>query len=92
MRDIRIRPILNGWIVKAGCQELCFTDARTLGMELTRYVQYPQEVEKEYLAKAVNQIGPTTVDAGAEPACDTQEERRNVPTEGIAPPMTLRRG
>jgi hypothetical protein len=54
MRDIRIRPILNGWLVKVGCQEICITDAETLGKEITRYVQRPGEVEKEYLSKALN--------------------------------------
>jgi len=64
MRDIRIRPILNGWIVKAGCQELCFTDAVTLGTELTRYLWNPQKVENEYLSNAVN---PGVETAATEP-------------------------
>ena len=42
---------MNGFIVTAGCQTLVFERSESLLKELGRYLDKPQEVEKEYLEK-----------------------------------------
>ncbi|HAX98967.1 MAG TPA: hypothetical protein DCY12_08825 [Candidatus Atribacteria bacterium] len=57
-REIKIKPVLNGFIVNVSCKEVVFIDIKTLGKEIERYYRNPEEVEKEYLAKALNKTGP----------------------------------
>jgi len=54
IRDIRISAVLNGFEVKVGCQTLVFTDVTEMLKEIRRYLKKPEEVEKEYLEKALN--------------------------------------
>ncbi|KKK58837.1 hypothetical protein LCGC14_3040410 [marine sediment metagenome] len=54
MKDIKIKPILNGWLVKVGCAEIAFTDVDKMCKELKRYCNEPDNVEKEYEKKALN--------------------------------------
>lgn len=61
MKEIHIKPVLNGFIVKVGCQELVFHDIDHLCGELKRYQANPDMVEKEYLARAVNRPETVTV-------------------------------
>lgn len=56
MREITIRSVLNGFIVRVGCQELVFTSMETITKELIRYQADPGAVEKEYLEHAVNKM------------------------------------
>ena len=50
-RDIKIKKVLNGYIVKIGCQKVVFTKRKKLLKELARYWDDPEAVEKEYLEK-----------------------------------------
>ena len=54
MRNITIKPALNGYIVDVGCQTVVFASRIALMHELTRYLEKPSEVEAEYLKDAVN--------------------------------------
>lgn len=72
MRDIYIRPILNGFIVKVGCHELVSRSIEEVTNEIIRYQKNPEAVEKEYIEKAVNKgalavptAGPTRVQGGS---------------------------
>jgi hypothetical protein len=59
MRQIVITPVLNGFKVQVGCQEVVFTSIDCLCGELKRYQKDSQAIEKEYLANALNKlIGP----------------------------------
>jgi len=54
IRDIRISAVLNGFEVKVDCQTLVFTDVTEMLKEIRRYLKKSEEVEKEYLEKALN--------------------------------------
>ena len=57
MREIIIRPVLNGFVVRVGCSELAFNcQIDFLAQELIRYHRDPEGVEKEYTQRAVNRI------------------------------------
>lgn len=59
MYDVRIKPVLNGFVVNVGCQTLVFQSMDILASELKRYQADPEKVEKEYRANAVNKsCGP----------------------------------
>ena len=62
MREIHIKPVLNGFIVTVGCTPVLFTDIDTLCKELKRYQLNPAEVEKEYQNKAINKLNAGTVE------------------------------
>lgn len=65
MKEITIRPVLNGFLVKVGCSEVAFTSVADLCSELRRYCLNPNKLEDEYLKNAINKPGP-----GPEPAAD----------------------
>lgn len=46
--DVGIRRVLNGFIVKIGCQEVVFESQEKMLSELGRYFNNPQLVTKEY--------------------------------------------
>lgn len=52
--EIEIRPVLNGWSVRAGCQEVVFTSAAELCNELKKFLDDPEATRKRYLAESVN--------------------------------------
>jgi hypothetical protein len=54
MKNITITPVLNGWRVLCGCQEVVFDDRTKLVKELDEYLRDPEAVEKRYLTTAVN--------------------------------------
>ena len=54
IRDVHIHPVLNGWIVKVGCQRVVFTKKSDLLTTLSRYLDNPSTVEKEFLEMSVN--------------------------------------
>ena len=49
--DVKIRQVMNGFVVKVGCWELVFQSADMMLAELARYIKDPAAVEKEYLEK-----------------------------------------
>ncbi len=58
MKSIRIDPADNGSIVKVGCLTLVFENIERLIVELRRYYENPEKVEKEYLAKYQKKLEP----------------------------------
>ncbi|HEY5960938.1 MAG TPA: hypothetical protein VIV60_30490 [Polyangiaceae bacterium] len=53
-REITIIPVLNGYICNVGCQRVVFQDRNQMILELNKYLENPDEVEKEYIKNAVN--------------------------------------
>jgi len=54
LREIKIESVLNGWIVEVGCQKVVFTELTHMMIELKRYLNDPEVVEKVYLKNSVN--------------------------------------
>lgn len=52
--DISIKPALNGWVVKVGCQTIVYVDKPRLLTDLDQYLANPEAKEKEFVAGAVN--------------------------------------
>ena len=64
MRQVTIRPVLNGWVVGVGCQEVVFNDRRQLIIELDQYLEHPDSEEKRWVTGAINPLqdaGPITL-------------------------------
>ncbi len=53
-REITIRPCLNGFICKVGCQQVVFNDRTTLLNSLQNYLNDPDQVEKEWLGRSLH--------------------------------------
>ena len=51
MRNIKIKRVMNGVVVGCGCQELVFETVEKLLSELKRYLDSPDETEREYTGK-----------------------------------------
>ena len=61
-REVKIMPVLNGWMVQVGCQTLAFNNIHDLTIELTRYLLDPDAAEEHYRENAINKVllnGPT---------------------------------
>lgn len=78
MRSLTIHPILNGYLVQAGCQQVAFTSREQLISSLRDYLNDPKNTEERFLRNAVNPMSiplpPSQGCAGEinEPACNTQ--------------------
>ena len=60
-REIRIEPVLNGFIVHIGCKKAVFNDYREMVKELKGYYDDPQKVEDYYIVKSFALIGEAPV-------------------------------
>jgi len=49
MREFNVIPVLNGFIVKIGCQTVVFEGKQAIIDAVRDYVLYPEETEKEFL-------------------------------------------
>jgi len=66
-REITICPVLNGYVVRVGCQQVVFDDRTKLLLELDAYLKNPEETEKRYIGNALNKMpGPETAPCVAE--------------------------
>ena len=56
MKDIKIHAVLNGYVVKVGCQKVVFTDLDVMLGELRAYLKapVPEDFEKEWLEHSLN--------------------------------------
>lgn len=54
MKEVRIEPVLNGWIVRIGCATIVALSKEVMLSEIGRYIDDPKAVEREYSANAVN--------------------------------------
>lgn len=50
IRDIKIRAVLNGFVVEVGCQTVVFNDPDSLAVAVRKYLSDPEGTEKNYLA------------------------------------------
>lgn len=48
IHEIKIKAVLNGYIVNVGCQILVFESRQKLIKELDAYLDKPKETEKKY--------------------------------------------
>ena len=53
-RKLIITPVLNGYRVQVGCQEVVFNEPEELIHALRDYLMEPVKVEKEYLSRSIN--------------------------------------
>ena len=51
MRQITINKCMNGLIVNVGCQTLVFEDRTKFVLALSKYLENPDQTEKEWLEK-----------------------------------------
>ena len=86
MREIHIKPVLNGFIVTVGCGVVVFTSIDALCEELRRYHSAPEQVEKEYQKAAINKS--CTIEAGVdmEPCRELRAEGRPETARETVPP------
>lgn len=87
MRDIIIRKVMNGYVVTVGCQKLVFESQMGMMLELSRYLNSPEKVEREYTEKygLTNPVGvpveaqcavaPGTVGGAYSDQCDSPRGR-----------------
>ncbi len=73
MREVTIRPVQNGFLVRVGCSEFVFSNIEHLAGELIRYQKFPEQVEKEYCQNAINKIGPLSVLTASQAEIGIQE-------------------
>ena len=71
IRQITIKPVLNGFIVDVGCQTIVFGSNTTLVQALEAYLINPDASEKAYRESSINArhfLGPN-----AECVCEAPE-------------------
>lgn len=49
LRPITINPVLNGFVVQFGCQQLAYTNTTKMLGDLGDYLREPEETEKKLL-------------------------------------------
>ena len=54
MRTVTVTAVLNGWMVKVGCQTLVYNDQKSLLKDLGEYMANPLAKEKKFISSAVN--------------------------------------
>jgi len=63
MHKITIEGVLNGWIVKVGCQTVVFDEMDAMLDEIEAYINHPEEVEKKYMDNRKNHSSPMPEEA-----------------------------
>jgi len=78
MRDITIKPALNGYVVRLGCQRIVFPTRDLLLRALNDYLENPEKIEDSYKYGSLNskQLGFT-------------RERKEMETAGCVPAQGL---
>jgi len=76
VREIRINPVLNGWVVTVGCQVVVFNDLQRMTQEIGSYYLNPEETEKRYQSEARNK---TLCDIPTPAPCMPQDVNRCEP-------------
>lgn len=51
IRPVQIQQVMNGYLVQVGCQTLVFESQSTLLVELGKYMEQPETIEREYRHK-----------------------------------------
>ncbi len=55
-KEIKIYPVLNGYIVQVGCQSVVFETLAKMTAEITRYYTSPDLIVTDYVKNAVNRL------------------------------------
>lgn len=74
MRDVTISAVMNGFVVKVGCQTLVFQKQREMLETLDRYLTNPENVERQFVEQygLKNSLAPV--------APPTHTERSDTPS------------
>lgn len=54
LRNVLIKPVLNGWIVEVGCQQVVFDNKERMLKSISSYLDDPKETERYWRTHAVN--------------------------------------
>ena len=54
MRDIIIKPALNGFVVRMGCQRIVFCDRDIMIRALNDYLDDPNKTEDQYMLNSIH--------------------------------------
>ena len=54
MRDIIIKPALNGFVVRMGCQRVVFCDRDIMIRALNDYLDDPNKTESQYMLNSMH--------------------------------------
>lgn len=54
MRDIIIKPALNGFVVRMGCQRIVFCDRDIMIRALNEYLDDPNKTESQYALNSIH--------------------------------------
>lgn len=74
VRDIKIMPVLNGFICHVGCQKVVFNSLLTMVSNIEKYYSDPDRYEKEFISE--NKVNDT-ID-GSIPTLDNEYERDSI--------------
>ncbi len=56
IHEVKIKAVLNGYVVNVGCQAVVFTSLRDLLGSLESYLKDPKAVEAMYRDKSINKF------------------------------------
>ena len=79
-QNLQITPVLNGWIVQAGCQTVVYTDSAKIVAEFCEWLSNPDAIENRY-KNLMKQKG-----LGENLAAAMEERVRHEPTPPPCPP------
>lgn len=79
IREIQISPVLNGYIVKVGCQTVVFDSRDELLTSLSSYLKDPDAIEKFYLMNAVNKMPEACVERAPSSLGDMVNAKQAIP-------------
>lgn len=54
LRNVLIKPVLNGWIIEVGCQKVVFGNMDSMLSTLKEYLENPEGTERWFRERAVN--------------------------------------
>ena len=54
MREVTVSPVLNGFVVRVGCQTLVFNRIEDVAANLIAYQKDPETTEQQFIKDAVN--------------------------------------
>lgn len=54
IRPFTVTPVLNGYLVSIGCQNLAFTSKAMLTDTIKAYLDDPEAVEKDFIESGIN--------------------------------------
>lgn len=81
-RQINIRPVLNGFVVDVGCQQVVVKSIDELCNSLREYLLNPEATEQRFLKEAVNKVGGGSQGDTACQVAATPYPTENAPTLG----------